>query len=99
MEIFQEDFLLNFTLIVRFFISFLRKRKKFLRSKIFKMKKCDVALCGDDHEYLLKFLLVGDSDVGKNEIADFLGASSSSNSGDILHLFFYSIVVSYFFSL
>ncbi|VDN57680.1 unnamed protein product [Dracunculus medinensis] len=44
------------------------------------MKKCDVALCGDDHEYLLKFLLVGDSDVGKNEIADFLGASSSSNS-------------------
>lgn len=34
-------------------------------------------LCRDEHEYMLKFLLVGDSDVGKDEIADLLGPSVS----------------------
>lgn len=36
-----------------------------------------------EHEYLLKFLLVGDSDVGKDEITDSLEtfpASTSSTS-------------------
>ncbi|VDK63675.1 unnamed protein product [Onchocerca ochengi] len=31
----------------------------------------------EEHEYMLKFLLVGDSDVGKDEIANFLGPSVS----------------------
>ncbi len=34
-------------------------------------------LCREEHECMLKFLLVGDSDVGKDEIADFLGPSVS----------------------
>ncbi|EFO26094.2 Ras family protein [Loa loa] len=34
-------------------------------------------LCREEHEYMLKFLLVGDSDVGKDEIADLLGPSVS----------------------
>ena len=34
----------------------------------------------EDHEYLLKFLLVGDSDVGKNEITDSLQAIPASTS-------------------
>ncbi|VDK83553.1 unnamed protein product [Litomosoides sigmodontis] len=34
-------------------------------------------LCREEHEYMLKFLLVGDSDVGKDEIADILGPSVS----------------------
>uniref|UniRef100_A0AAF5PG99 Ras family protein n=1 Tax=Wuchereria bancrofti TaxID=6293 RepID=A0AAF5PG99_WUCBA len=34
-------------------------------------------LCREEHEYMLKFLLVGDSDVGKDEIADFLRPSVS----------------------
>ncbi|MCP9266341.1 Ras-related protein Rab-40C [Dirofilaria immitis] len=31
----------------------------------------------EEHEYMFKFLLVGDSDVGKDEIANFLGPSVS----------------------
>ncbi|VDO32519.1 unnamed protein product [Onchocerca flexuosa] len=31
----------------------------------------------EEHEYMLKFLLVGDSDVGKDEIANFLGPAVS----------------------
>lgn len=31
------------------------------------------------HEYMLKFLLLGDSDVGKDEIANFLEPTVSNN--------------------
>lgn len=41
----------------------------------------EMILCRNDHEYLLKFLLVGDSDVGKNEITDLLGPSASESPG------------------
>lgn len=42
------------------------------------MQSGEGVLCREDHEYLLKFLLVGDSDVGKNEITDLLGPSVST---------------------
>ncbi|VDK42124.1 unnamed protein product [Anisakis simplex] len=41
-----------------------------------------MVLCRNDHEYLLKFLLVGDSDVGKNEITDLLSSSSNTTATD-----------------
>ncbi|KAL3981759.1 Ras family protein [Acanthocheilonema viteae] len=41
------------------------------------MRVATSELCREEHEYMLKFLLVGDSDVGKDEIADLLGPSVS----------------------
>uniref|UniRef100_A0A914RVA3 Ras-related protein Rab-40C n=1 Tax=Parascaris equorum TaxID=6256 RepID=A0A914RVA3_PAREQ len=44
----------------------------------------EMILCRNDHEYLLKFLLVGDSDVGKNEITDLLAGTSSKTTTILL---------------
>lgn len=51
------------------------KLKKYSRFDAMRFEENEI--CREEHEYMLKFLLVGDSDVGKDEIADLLGPSVS----------------------